>query len=51
MKRGKVNDKKKALQEDEQPLRSKVREFAEGKLVTIVMMLVTLFALVGDDFR
>ena len=42
---------KKLLQEDEQPIRAKIREYSEGKLVTIVMMLVTLFALIGDDFR
>jgi len=28
-----------------------MRDFVEGKVVTIVMSLVTLFALVGDDIR
>jgi hypothetical protein len=28
-----------------------MRDFAEGKFVTIVMSLVTLYALVGDDIR
>jgi hypothetical protein len=51
MKRGKAKDTKKTLQDDEQPVRAKVREIAEGSLVTIVMMSVTIFALVGDDFR
>jgi hypothetical protein len=51
MKRGKTQDKKKPLQDDEQPVRAKIREIAEGTLVTIVMMTVTIFALIGDDFR
>jgi|TARA_B110000285_G_C14848239_1_gene478697 hypothetical protein len=32
-------------------LKLKIREFVEGKMVTIVMSLVTVFALVGDDIR
>jgi hypothetical protein len=32
-------------------LRQKIREIVEGKLVTTVMTLLTLFALFGDDFR
>ena len=28
-----------------------MREIAEGKYVTILMMVVTVFALIGDDFR
>jgi len=33
------------------PIRAKIRDIAEGSLVTIVMMLVTIYALIGDDFR
>lgn len=33
------------------PFRAKVREIADSGLVTIVMMLVTIYALIGDDFR
>lgn len=51
MKRAKTQDKKKPLQEDEQPIRAKIREIAEGTFLTIVMMTVTIFALIGDDFR
>ena len=32
-------------------MRQKIREMVEGKLVTTVMTLLTLFALFGDDFR
>ena len=32
-------------------IKLKLRNFAEGKVVTIVMSLITLFALVGDDIR
>jgi hypothetical protein len=39
------------VQDDEEPVRAKIREIAEGKIVTIVMMLVTIYALIGDDFR
>lgn len=51
MKRSRNNNQKKLLQDDEQPSRAKIREISEGKLVTIVMMIVTIFALIGDDFR
>ena len=37
--------------EDQIPTRQKVREFSEGKFVTIVMTLTTIFALFGDDVR
>ena len=32
-------------------MRQRIREMVEGKLVTTVMTLLTLFALFGDDFR
>lgn len=51
MKRTRNNNQKKLLQDDEQPIRAKIRELSEGKMVTIVMMIVTIFALIGDDFR
>lgn len=35
----------------DQKLKNKMRDFAEGKFVTILMSMVTLFALVGDDIR
>jgi len=37
--------------DDEVPMRQKVREFVEGKWLTSIMTLLTLFALFGDDFR
>lgn len=37
--------------EDQIPTRQKVREFSEGKFVTILMAAVTIFALFGDDVR
>ena len=49
MKRGAKNNKK--SDEDEQPLRSRVREVIEGRYITILMSLTTLYALIGDDFR
>lgn len=46
------NDKKKKVgDDDETPIRARAREFVEGKWVTTIMTLVTLFALFGDDFR
>jgi hypothetical protein len=49
---GKNGQKKKKLgDEDETPIRVKVREFVEGKFVTATMTCITLFALFGDDFR
>jgi hypothetical protein len=36
----KINDSK---------IKLKIRDFVEGKLVTIIMSLVTIFALIGDD--
>jgi len=50
----KSNDKDKKLgssDDDEVTIRMRVREFVEGKVVTTVMTIVTLFALFGDDFR
>ena len=37
--------------DDEVTIRMKVREIVEGKVVTTVMTVFTLFALFGDDFR
>jgi hypothetical protein len=42
---------KKGGEEDESPVRTRVREFIEGKYITILMSLTTLFALFGDDLR
>lgn len=39
---GKNNDSK---------IKNKIREFVEGKTVTLIMAFVTIFALVGDDIR
>ena len=44
-------EKKKISDEDVVPPRQIVREFFEGKLVTLIMAAVTIFALFGDDFR
>ena len=46
-------DKKNKLgnDDDEVTIRMRSREFVEGKIVTTVMTIVTLFALFGDDFR
>ena len=46
-----MKEKKKVSDEDLIPTRQKVREFFEGKFVTILMAAVTIFALFGDDFR
>ena len=44
--------KKRGIQDgDVEPLRQQVREVVEGKFVTILMTLTTLFALFGDDMR
>lgn len=43
--------KKKTGDDDEVPIRQVVREFVEGKWITVIMSIVTLFALFGDDFR
>jgi hypothetical protein len=44
-------EKKKSLDDDEQPFRTYVRERFEGNCVTITMALVTLFALFGDEIK
>jgi hypothetical protein len=38
-------------EEEETKMRQKVREFIDGKLVTVIMTCVTLWALFGDDIR
>ena len=38
-------------EDEEVTIRTRVREIIEGKFVTTLMTLVTLFALFGDDFR
>lgn len=38
-------------EEEEVTIRMRVREIIEGKVITTLMTLVTLFALFGDDFR
>lgn len=46
MKRQKKNNDEELV-----PTRQIVREFFEGKFVTLLMAAVTIFALFGDDFR
>ena len=46
-----MRKQKKVNDEDDVPTRQVVREFFEGKFVTLVMAAVTIFALFGDDFR
>ena len=46
-----LKKKAKGNDEDTVPTRQKVREFFEGKFITILMAAVTIFALFGDDFR
>jgi hypothetical protein len=41
----------KKVDDDEVPIRQRVREVMDGKIVTVVMTSLTLFALFGDDFR
>lgn len=41
----------KKIDDDESPIRQRAREFVEGRYVTILMSLTTVYALVGDDFR
>jgi len=38
-------------EDDEIPIRQRVREFMDGRVVTLIMTSFTLFALFGDDFR
>lgn len=42
---------KKNGEEDESPVRLRAREFIEGKYITVLMALTTIFALFGDDLR
>lgn len=42
---------KKSGDEDESPIRTRVREFIDGKYITVLMSLTTVFALFGDDMR
>ena len=37
--------------DDSEPARQQFREFVEGKSITVLMTLTTLFALIGDDMR
>jgi hypothetical protein len=37
--------------DEENRVRTRVREFIDGKFVTILMTLITLWALFGDDIR
>ena len=45
------NKSKLGSDDDEITIRMKVREIIEGKAVTVIMTVVTIFALFGDDFR
>lgn len=38
-------------EEEESPVRTRVRDFVEGKFVTLLMSVTTIFALFGDDIR
>lgn len=49
--KNKDREKKKVNDDDEVPMRQKVREFVEGKYIIMIMTFLTLFALFGDDFR
>ena len=42
---------KKVGDDDELPIRIRIREFVEGKAITMLMALTTIYALFGDDFR
>lgn len=42
---------KKGGEEDDVPIRTTIREIVEGKIVTIIMAITTVFALFGDDIR
>jgi hypothetical protein len=37
--------------DDEMPIRAQIRDVSEGKTVTIVMAMVTIFALVGAEAK
>ena len=41
----------KKVEDDEVPIRQRVREVMDGKIITVIMTSLTLFALFGDDFR
>ena len=47
----KAAEKKKPSEEELVPTRQRVRDFFQGKLVTMIMAACTIFALFGDDFR
>ena len=47
----KTEKKSRRQEDDEGNIRQRVREFIDGKLVTLVMTSVTLWALFGDDIR
>jgi len=49
LRRGAKNAKK--SDDDEGPVRQRVRELVEGNYVTILMSLTTIYALFGDDLR
>jgi hypothetical protein len=49
LRRGAKNAKKN--DDDELPVRQRVREIVEGKYITILMSLTTIYALFGDDLR
>lgn len=48
---GKGKNKLNSGDDDEITIRMRVREIIEGKVVTTIMTIVTIFALFGDDFR
>ena len=51
VKKSSKSDSKKSNDDEMTPTRAKIREIFEGKLITTIMSIVTIFALFGDDFR
>ena len=51
MKQSDAKRKRGQADEEAEPVRQQIREIVEGKFVTLVMTLTTLFALFGDDMR
>ena len=51
MEDGKRKKRGQSGDDDQIPLRQRMREFVEGQLVTAIMTITTLFALFGDDIR
>ena len=46
-----MSNRMRSVKSNDSKIKLKIRDFVEGKAVTIIMSLVTIFALIGDDIR